>query len=141
MTLLARSIPARDRRGRLAKMAAAAIGCGVLLAGPAAFAHHSFAAFHQDKEQTITGVVKDWQWTNPHTFMTVTAPAAKGGSADYLIEGGSPSIWRQRGYTRDVVKPGDKVTVKFHPRKDGTPGGNFIDITGPNGRSLKAGPA
>lgn len=120
--------------------AAILIGCGALLSAPAAFAHHSFAAFYQDKEASVTGTVKDWQWTNPHTFMTVSAPNAKGGVDDYIIEGQSPSVWRQKGFTRNVVKPGDKVTVKYHPRKDGSPGGNFMDITGADGRSLK-GPA
>lgn len=138
MKLLARSTPARECGARLTRLAALAAGCGALLAAPGAFAHHSFAAFHQDKEQTVTGVVKDWQWTNPHTFMTVTAPGANGAPADYLIEGGAPSMWRQRGFARDVVKPGDKVTIKFHPRKDGTPGGNFIDVTGADGHSLKS---
>lgn len=139
MTLLARSTPVHGRGARLTRLAAAAVGCGALLAATGALAHHSFAAFHQDQEQTITGVVKDWQWTNPHTFMTVTAPfGANGAPADYVIEGGAPSMWRQRGWSRDVVKPGDRVTVKFHPRKDRTPGGNFVDITGADGRSLKA---
>jgi len=104
---------------------------------PMALAHHSFAAFDQQKEQTVTGTVKKWEWTNPHVFMTLTVSGAQGETVDYLIEASNPSRWLRDGWTRNVVKVGDVVKVQFHPRRDGSPGGNFMDVTSVDGKSLK----
>jgi hypothetical protein len=109
-----------------------------LALAPPATAHHSFGAFDQSKSDSVVGVVKDWQWTNPHAFMTVSGPNEAGKIADYVIEWPAPMQLQQRGYTRGLAKVGDKVKITFHPKKDGTPGGLFSDITSPEGKSLKA---
>ena len=122
------------RRGLICAVAAAV----PLAAAAPALAHHSFGAFDRTKDEMVTGTVKDWQWTNPHAFMTVTGPAAGGKMADYIIEWPAPMQLQRQGYTRNLAKVGDKVTVKFHPKKDGTPGGLWADITSADGKSLKA---
>jgi hypothetical protein len=113
-----------------------AAGAPLALALPAA-AHHSFGAFDQSKSDTVLGTVKEWQWTNPHAFMTIAGQNEAGKTADYVIEWPAPMQLQQRGYTRNLAKVGDKVKLTFRPKKDGTPGGLFTDITSPEGKSLK----
>lgn len=97
-----------------------------LVFAAAAQAHHSFAMFDNAKEQTIEGEVKDFQWTNPHIWIHVNVVGADGKVVEYALEGGSPNNLRRAGWTRDSMKPGDKVVVKMHPMKDGSPGGSFV---------------
>jgi hypothetical protein len=123
-------------RSRLGLIWAVAAAAPLAMTAPA-WAHHSAGAYDQTKEFTVTGVVRDWQWTNPHSFMTVNGADTAGKTADYVIEWPAPSQLQHRGYTRNLAKVGDKVMVKFHPNKDGMPGGLFADITTPDGKSLK----
>jgi len=89
-------------------------------------AHHSFAAFDMSKEQTITGVVSRFDWTNPHTFIWVDVTNEKGVVESWAIEGMSPNYLGRRGWSKNSVKPGDKITVSVRPLKEGKTGGMFI---------------
>ena len=89
-------------------------------------AHHSFAAFDMSKEQTITGVVSRFDWTNPHTFIWVDVVNDKGVTETWAIEGMSPNYLGRRGWSKNSVKPGEKITVSIRPLKEGKSGGMFI---------------
>jgi hypothetical protein len=89
-------------------------------------AHHSFAAFDMSKEQTITGVVSRFDWTNPHTFIWIDVTNDKGVVETWAIEGMSPNYLGRRGWSKNSVKPGDKITVSIRPLKEGKSGGMFI---------------
>ena len=89
-------------------------------------AHHSFAAFDMSREQTITGVVSRFDWTNPHTFIWVDVTNDKGVVESWAIEGMSPNYLGRRGWSKNSVKPGEKITVSVRPLKEGKPGGMFI---------------
>ena len=89
-------------------------------------AHHSFAAFDMSKEQTITGVVSRFDWTNPHTFIWVEVTNDKGAVETWGIEGMSPNFLGRRGWSKNSVKPGEKITVSIRPLKEGKTGGMFI---------------
>lgn len=95
----------------------------------AANAHHSFAMFDNEKEQTIEGVVKDFQWTNPHIWVQIDVAGPDGKLTEYSIEGGSPNSLRRQGWSKETFKPGDKVVLTMHPLKDGSPGGSFMSAT------------
>jgi len=116
--------------GRLA--VAYALIC--LVPATPALAHHSFAAFDITQEKTITGTVADFQWTNPHTFVWIDVPTAGGGTEKWGIEGMSPNFLERRGWSKNTLHPGDKVTVTFHPTKSGH-GGSFMRVTLPDGTS------
>ena len=62
----------------------AALAAG-LIAAPA-FAHHSFAMFDHDHQVRMTGKVKDFRWQNPHVYIELTAPDAKGETRNWTIE-------------------------------------------------------
>ena len=104
-----------------------------VVAGPA-LAHHSFAMFDQKKVVTISGTVKELQWTNPHVWLQVDVPTG-GKVRHWSFEGNSPNMLRRRGWSSTVVKPGDKITVKFNPLKNGDPGGGLLSIVGADGKT------
>ena len=111
-----------------------------LILANSATAHHSFAMFDQTKTLTLNGTVKSWQWTNPHTWLVVTVKDDKGEVQEWNIEGQSPSVLRgEQGYSRDIMKPGDKVTLTLHPLRDGRPGGSLVKVIVPDGRTLGPG--
>ncbi len=99
-------------------------GAVLMLAGPA-FAHHSFAMFDYNKEVTITGELKDLQWTNPHIHIIVNVPGASG-AAEWDVEGGTPANLRKTGWSRDIIKPGEKISIVIHPMKNGSNGGMLV---------------
>ena len=113
-------------------------GALLMLAGPA-FAHHSFAMFDYNKEITITGELKDLQWTNPHIHIIVNVPNGRGGVAEWDVEGGTPGNLRRTGWSRDVIKPGEKVSIAIHPLKDGTTGGMLVTAKKGDGTTIGAG--
>lgn len=100
----------------------------VALAAPA-LAHHSFAMFDQAKVVEFKGTVKDFQWTNPHAVVWVVAAAKAGAEADvWTIELTSPGNLTRLGWSRRVLKAGDRVDVQLHPLRDGQHGGSLIKI-------------
>jgi hypothetical protein len=115
----------------------AAMGAAVALAVPAA-AHHSFAMFDQKKVMTLEGTVKEFQWTNPHSFIELEVPR-RGGVDHWSIELNSPNNLKRQGWTRTSLKPGDKVTLRMAPLRNGKPGGLFLDAKLANGKVLDSG--
>jgi hypothetical protein len=107
----------------------------VVTAGPAA-AHHGFGVFDRNARKTITGTVKQFEWTNPHTWVWLDVPNDKGGVDTWGFEGMSPNFLGRRGWTRNTLKPGDKITVTFLPLKDGSKGGSMMSAKRPNGEVL-----
>ncbi len=95
------------------------------LGAPPALAHHSFAMFDAQKEVTLSGTVREFQWTNPHSWLQVQVPQG-GASIEYSIELGSPNSMSRRGWRRTTFKPGDKVTVVINPMRDGSSGGALV---------------
>ena len=105
--------------------------------GAPALAHHSFAMFDADKTVTMTGVVKEFEWANPHSWLhLLTVDEATGKPVQWLLELGSPVQQERVGMSRDSLKPGDKVTVTMHPQKDGSRGGGLLTVTLPNGKTV-----
>ena len=110
-------------------------GTVLMLAGPA-FAHHSFAMFDYNKELTIVGELKELQWTNPHIHLMVNVPNGRGGVVEWDVEGGTPGNLRRAGWSRDVVKPSEKVSVVIHPMKNGTNGGMLVRASRGDGTAI-----
>jgi hypothetical protein len=112
------------------------IVCGAIIATVAVSAHHSFAPFNMQGEKTLVGTVKEFQWTNPHTWIWLDVANEKGAVERWGVEGMSPNYLGRRGWNRSTFKPGDKVTIVVHPARDGSPGGIFVRATLANGRQL-----
>ncbi len=114
----------------------AALALAVLFAVQPAMAHHSFEMFDMSKAMTLTGTIKDFQWTNPHTWTFIDVPNDKGGVDTWGIEGMSPNFLGRRGWTKHTLSPGDKVTITIAPLKDGQKGGTFLRATLSDGREM-----
>lgn len=112
------------------------LGALILLAAASASAHHSFAMFDRAKETTLVGVVRDFQWTNPHSWIELEVPNDSGGVDKWSIELNSPNNLSRQGWHSDSVKPGDKISVVIWPLRSGEKGGLFISLTLPDGSTL-----
>ena len=100
-------------------------------------AHHSFAMFDATKNVTLQGTVKEFEWTNPHSWLRVNVADEKTGKTVlWALEMSSPARLTTMGMHADTVKPGDKVSVTFHPMRDGTRGGQFIQAELPGGKQV-----
>jgi hypothetical protein len=116
--------------------AAAALTLAAGATAPA-LAHHSFAMFDFQASKSVTGTVEQFDWTNPHTFIWLQVPeGANGANVRYGFEGMSPNYLGRRGWSKSTLKPGDKVTVTFHPLKDGSKGGTYQKVMLSDGKEL-----
>jgi hypothetical protein len=111
------------------KMLALAGFAAVVLAAAPAFAHHSFAMFDNTKNVTLEGTIKEFQWTNPHSWVQIVVKDASGKDVEWSIEGGSPNGLARQGWKRTSLKPGDKAVLVMHPLKDGTAGGSLVTVS------------
>ena len=110
----------------------------LLLAGIAlpVVAHHSFSMFDETKEVVLKGEVKEFQWSNPHTWIQLNVADASGKVVEWSIEGGSPNLLGRQGWKRNTLKSGDPIEVTINPLRDGQPGGSFVRALLPDGRKL-----
>jgi hypothetical protein len=120
-----------------------ALGAGTLLlvSAGAASAHHSGAMFDAKKEVSLEGTVKEFQYTNPHSWLVVNVPDAAGKVTEWSFEAEGPSTLLRAGIKKSSLQPGDKVTVKGHPVTDGRPGGSRMNVTKADGTVLSPRPA
>lgn len=119
-----------NRRG-FAKLALT--GAMLVAAVPIIFSHHSWAGFDMEQVQTVQGRVKEVQWTNPHCFIQVMV-SAEAGPEEWSIEMHSPGVSTRMGWNRETLRPGDQVSVTFHPVRAGAPGGFLVSATDPAGK-------
>src|SRR5215475_978871 len=109
-----------------------------LIAGGAgmALAHHSAAIFDASTTKVLTGTVKKFDYSNPHTWVWIEVPNDQGGMDLWGVEGMSPNYLNRRGWSRNTLKPGDKLTVTVRPMKNGEKAGMWLRATRPDGEIL-----
>ena len=83
-------------------------------AAPPVAAHHSFAAeFDITKPVTLVGNVTKIEWTNPHAYLFIDVKDPQTGTVtNWEIEMGSPNGLTRLGWSRNLLKPGDGVTIE-----------------------------
>lgn len=108
----------------------------ILLVCNGAAAHHSFSMFDNAKDLTLAGEIRDFQWTNPHSWIFLLVTDQKGAPIEWKVEGGSPNLLRRDGWTRRSLAKGDKVTLIIHPAKDGSNFGSLVRVTLADGTKL-----
>lgn len=120
---------------RRAAAALMALSACVVLPLPA-LAHHSNVAYEVNKVITITGVVREFQWVNPHTWVHVVVDDGKGGKVEWACEGRAPGVLLRAGWTRNSLKAGETVTIDMSPAKDGTRSSIIARVTKADGTIL-----
>lgn len=114
------------------------IAAGLLLAGGAAFAHHSFAAeFDASKPITLTGIVTKIEWSNPHVWFYINVKdSATGRVTNWGAEMGAAHQLQRRGWRRDTLKIGEEVTVEGSLARNGSKRLNarVVKLTSTGGR-------
>ena len=126
---------------RSGPLAFATIVLALVVGAAPADAHHSFAQFDRSKEVTMSGVVREVQWNNPHAWIQVVVTDEKGRKTEWGFECGSPNMMSRTGWKRTTLKMGDRVTVVGNPLKNGQPNASLVRITLPDGRTLGPGDA
>lgn len=105
----------------------------LLLGSAVAVAHHSHSMFETGKEVSVLGTVKEFQFTNPHSWLIVVA---KSDGQLWSFESQPPSVLARGGVKRSMLMPGDLVTVFASPLKDGRLGGEINMVTKADGTIL-----
>jgi len=115
----------------------------VLAVAGSVYAHHAAAGIDRTKMVTVEGTVKQFKWANPHSYMEVEVPNAKGATDVWNLEMTSPAFLVRAGWKSTTVKFGDKIKATAYPFKNGDPGGLFVSVTLPDGKTLteRAAPA
>ena len=98
------------------------------VAGPAV-AHHSGAMFDDKKEVTLSGVVKEFQYTNPHSWLLVDVKANDGTMTTWGFEAEGPSTLLRAGIRKSDFAPGTPITITGHPMRDGRPAAAWMKAT------------
>jgi len=101
-----------------------------------ATAHHSPAVFDRTKEVKLVGSVKEFRWSNPHSFIELDVRNEKGESDTWAVEMNPPNYLVKAGWTSKTVKPGDNVTVMINPLRTNEKVGKFVSITLQGGQVL-----
>ena len=116
------------------------LGCAfsaiVLLTAAPSFAHHSAVMFDDTKEITVTGTVKEFQYTNPHSWLLVDVKNADGTVTTWGFEAEGPSTLTRAGIRRSDLMPGTTITISGHPMRDGRPAAAWTKATRGDGKEL-----
>jgi hypothetical protein len=123
------------RKGILSSRTAL-VAAAMLASIAAVHAHHSNSAYQVDQIITLEGTVTEWQWVNPHTWLMMTVEDENGQSTEWAVEGRAPGILGRAGWSRDVLQPGETVTVHASPAKDGSTVGIIARVTKSDGTIL-----
>jgi len=108
----------------------------LLVFGPAARAHHSNSSYQVDEIITLTGTVREWRWSNPHTWLIMSVIGADGVETEWAVEGRAPGILGRAGWDPKILEPGELVTVHASPSKDGSKVGIIARVTKADGTIL-----
>ena len=114
-----------------------AMAVSALLVSASALAHHGRGLIYDaNKETTVKGAITEYVWSNPHVQISIQGVDAKGARGQWLLEASSTGVLSQRGWTRKSLKPGDMVTITFHPGLKGSPTGDLLKVVFADGKEL-----
>lgn len=99
-------------------------------------AHHSPSMFDGENELTLTGTVREFQWSNPHSYIQLVVDSEEGQEQEWSLEMGANVYLYNLGWRPSTVKAGDTLTVTILPLRNGEPGGLLMDASTAEGKSL-----
>lgn len=117
------------------KNVACLLGSLVLVTAPS-FAHHSAVMFDDAKEVTVTGTVKEFQYTNPHSWLLVDVKNTDGSVTTWGFEAEGPSTLMRAGIRKSDFSPGTEITITGHPMRDGRPAAAWMKAVRGDGKEF-----
>jgi hypothetical protein len=100
-------------------------GAGLLLGASPAAAHHSFALFDVSKSVTLEGTVKQFEWTNPHSWIRLSVIGANDQPEEWLVELPAAASLAREGWNKNYLRSGERISVRINPLKNGMKGGSL----------------
>ena len=108
----------------------------LLLVASVAAAHHSTIGQINEESIEISGVVKEFQFKNPHSWIQVMVTDASGVATEWSVEWAIPNMLMRQGYNPSTFKPGDEVRVRLRQHVSGAPMGEFDGALKADGRVI-----
>ena len=99
-------------------------------------AHHAATMFDRERTVELAGTVREFQWTNPHIWIQIQVEQPDGSIEEWSIEGGVPNRLFRAGWRPNSLTPGDEVTIRAFPMRDGGKAGLFIGAQLADGSTL-----
>ena len=113
------------------------VAASALLAGGSpARAHHSATMFEETKTITVEGVVKQFQYTNPHSWLLVDVTDKDGKVTTWGFEAEGPSTLQRAGIRPSEFPVGTRLTITGRPMKDGRPAAIWVNAVRADGRKF-----
>lgn len=108
-----------------------------LLAWPGSLvAHHGAAAYDVQTMTTLTAVVKSFDWRNPHALLHFSVTDEQGATESWTAETAGLIILVRAGWERDVLKPGDRISIIGRRATNGTHTMLLQRVVLPSGQEL-----
>jgi Family of unknown function (DUF6152) len=101
------------------------IGASLALEARPAAAHHSFALFDVTKSVMLEGKVKQFDWTNPHSWIHLVVIGANNQPEEWLIELPAAATLSRDGWNKNYLKVGEQLSLRINPLKNGMKGGSL----------------
>jgi len=117
--------------------AMSAVGLLALSIGGTAQAHHSATQYDMANMVAMSGTVKEFRYTNPHTWISLMVPDGKGGEQQWDVEGPAVNMLVRKGWTSATLKAGMKIKLKVALRKDGAIGGEWEAVLEIDGKPVE----
>jgi hypothetical protein len=121
--------PLRLRLGAVL-LVALSVGAGQALG------HHSPIIFDRTRTITIEGVVTEFKWSSPHSWIHLDVKDENGAVGNWGIEMNPASTLARAGWKSTTIKPGDKVSIVVYPLRNNEKGGQYVSIKLPDGKTL-----
>lgn len=102
------------------------------LLAPSASAHHSPSMFDMARRLEVSGTVRQFQWTNPHSYIQLV----DADGTEWSFEMGAPYILMGQGWTRNSLRQGDQVRISYSPLRHGGNAGLVLSVTTQDGRPV-----
>ncbi len=121
-----------------ARLAALGLAAAAALAASTSFAHHSPAVFDRSRKIVVEGVVTEFHWGQPHSWIHMNVANGAGAVNDWTIEMDPASQLRRHGWNARTIKAGDHIAVTVHPLRSGEVGGQYVSVKLPGGKVMDA---
>lgn len=107
-----------------------------IVAATGASAHHSAAGFDFRHTVNLVGIVKEATFSNPHARIVLEVTDDERGTRDIEFESHSRNNLFRHGFRPEMMKVGDKITVRVWPMRDGSDGGYITALITPDGEPI-----